>query len=185
MKIPDFDRRIAAPALCLCTLAGTLFCLIAGEFDLHATGLEYDAKTELLERLSPGGARRAGILSGAASQHDANLFVVAETATTAAAEVDRLVRAIVSKDSSTVLSTQATIEQGDGPASRRIELQATIEGRIEAIQRVLFNLETSAPMMLVDTFTMQPIERGASRKEAQAPLLQATLTLSAYWRRGT
>ncbi len=177
--IPNIDRRIAATLLYLCLLGSALVFAILGQFDLAAMRAEGEAKTALLTRLS-----RANLASAASDtrQPMSNPFVTAETATTAAAEIDRLIRAIAAKAGGTVLSTQATSETSNAPV-RRIDVQAVIEGNLEIIQRVLFNLEAGSPMIFIDDLTLIKAERRSGRTDvAQSPHLQANVAMNAFWR---
>jgi general secretion pathway protein M len=110
-----------------------------------------------------------------------NPFVVAETETLAASEVDRLVRAVVTEANGSVLSSRTSVESEPNAATQRIKVEAVIEGRIEVIQRTLFSLETSTPLVLIDDLLMQPTERSSNGTDA--PTLQMNLTLNAFWRR--
>ncbi|HEY0330280.1 MAG TPA: type II secretion system protein GspM [Rhodopseudomonas sp.] len=184
MKLSLRDRRVAAPAIFGCLLAAAI--LVAGlqQAALDAAVLERDAKTELIERLRRTDPARAG--GGAARQAPRqDPYVASETATLAAAEIDRLVRTVVTKVNGAVLSTQVTVERGDDAAMRRIEVHAVIEGPIEAIQHTLFDLETGAPLMFVSDLELQPAERAGAKQDAnQPPRLQGTMALNAYWRSG-
>ncbi len=182
-KTIALDRRIAAPAIVASLLGASIFYTALAQEQLDAARAEREAKLELLSRLSGNTAPGTGAASATSAMAPDMLFVAAETSTTAAAEVDRLVRAVVVKANGAVQSTQASIEQATDVPAKRIEIQAIIDGELETIQRMLVNLETGAPLIFVDDFTLQPIERlTGKRGKAQTPLLQASLTLSAFWR---
>ena len=178
------DRRIVAPLLLAVHLVAAIGVVVAAQSDLDSMQAEIASKTALAERLSrtmPGPRAAAG--DGAEQARPATPFVTAESETLAAAEVDRLVRAVTTEAAGTVLSSQAEVARESEASMRKIEVQAVIEGRIEALQRVLFTLETGAPLMFVDDVSVQPVERSETKSDAaQMPVLQATLTLSAYWR---
>jgi len=182
MKLSLRDRRVAAPAILGCLLAASIFIAGLQQAALDAARLERDAKAELIGRLRQADPNRGGAPRQAPRE---DLFVAAETATLAAAEIDRLVRSVVGKVNGAVLSTQATVERGDDATMRRIEVQAVIEGPIEAIQRTLFDLETGAPVMFVSDLELQPIERSAAKRDVnQPPRLQGTMAFNAFWRSG-
>jgi len=179
------DRRIVAPALLLANLIAAIWVIVAAQADLDSMQAEIETKTALAERLSRTMPRPVGGDGADPARRAATPFVTAETETLAAAEVDRLVRAVTTEAAGAVLSSQAEVARESDAPMRRIEVQAIIEGRIEALQRVLFTLETGAPLMFVDDVSVQPVERSEAKSEAaQMPVLQATLTLSAYWRSG-
>lgn len=182
MNLSLRDRRVAAPIILGFMLATTIFIAAFQQAALEAARLERDAKLELIERLRLADPTRAGAARQAPRQDP---FVVSETATLAAAEIDRLIRTVVTRVNGAVLSTQATVERDDNAAMRRIEVQAVIEGPIEAIQHTLFELETGAPVILISDLELQPVERSTGKRDAmQAPRLQGTLALSAFWRSG-
>lgn len=178
------DRRMAAPAFTIGALAVAVTWAVIAQLDLNARQAERDAKSELADRLSNQAAARGRN----ASADLANLgspFIDAETATTAAAEIDRLVRAAVAKAQGAVVSTQAAIDTASGTAARRIGIRAVIEGRIATIQRVLLTLETSTPVIFIDELALQPKESTSGRSEKGSdPQLQVSLALSAFWRSG-
>ncbi|WP_371425235.1 type II secretion system protein GspM [Tardiphaga sp.] len=176
------DRRIAAPAVIASLFGGIISYIAIAQDRLDIARVERDTKLDLIERLSGRAKGNATVTTTDITVPDLP-FVAAETETTAAAEVDRLIRAVVMKANGAVLSTQASIERGNDTTTRRIEIQAVIEGQIEAIQRTLFNLEIGAPLIFIDDLALQLVERSSGKNEkAQMPLLQASLTLSAFWR---
>jgi hypothetical protein len=176
------DRRVAASSIVACALSGMILYAAGEQQILDTARAERDAKLRLLERLSPGKRSQESVTSAASLLTP---FVVAETSTTAAAEADRRIRAVTAEANGVVLSTQASVEQGSDAATRRIEVQAVIEGQLDAVQRSLFNLETGPVLMFIDELTLQPVERNAGRTtNPQSPLLQVSLTLSAFWRSG-
>lgn len=182
-KTITLDRRIAAPTIIASMLGASIFYAALAQEQLDAARAERDSKLELLSRLSGNTASRTGTAPTTSAMAPDMLFVVAETSTTAAAEVDRLVRAVVVKANGTIQSTQTSIEQATDVSAKRIEIQAIIEGELETIQRMLVNIETGTPLMFIDDITLQPIERQTTKRgKPQTPPLQASLTLSAFWR---
>lgn len=172
--------RPAGALVVLLVLAGIATTAVVIVSDrLASDSLERDAKADLADQLAHTAPDR---LTAAATADLRDPFVAAATETLAAAEVDRLVRATVLKAPAAVLSSRAAVDrEGDAPV-RRIAVEAVIEGRIEAVQRVLFNLETGTPLILVDDLSVQPTETASKGAQPAAPVLHATMTLSAYWR---
>jgi hypothetical protein len=178
------DRRIGAPAVTVVILSVTIAAAVAAQMDLDARRSERDLKAELADRLAASSATR-GKSDEADFARLGTPFLRAETATTAAAELDRMLRATVAKAQGAVVSTQATIEAGGDPTARRIDIRAAIEGRNAAIQRALLQLETGAPAIFIEELTLQPKETAQGKNERNPdPLLQVSLTLNAAWRSG-
>ena len=154
--------------------------------DLSAAGEERDAKAELLQR-SVAASRRAQVAPRAPT---ADPFVPADTATLAAAAVDAQLRALASEAGLSLLSSRADAKPDEpGTASAgigtRIEGQAVVEGRNEALRALLVKLETGLPTVLVDDLAIEPAEADqAALGDPQAPRLHMSLTLSAYWQPG-
>ncbi len=55
---------------------------------------------------------------------------------------------------------------------------------LKALRALLYQLESGTPYVFVDALTVQPASAAAGRA-AEDPLLRATLSLRAFWRRGT
>jgi general secretion pathway protein M len=182
VTMPTVARPVAALILLLVLTALGGFAVAVASAELAALRLERDAKTELIERLARTmPAQPAARRDAVADQRDP--FTTASSESLAAAEVDRLVRAAILKATAAVLSTRAVIERETDAGARRIAVEAVVEGRVEALQRVLFNLETAMPVILVDDLAIQPAaEGGGKRADAAAPVLHASMTLSAWWR---
>ena len=151
--------------------------------NLGAATDELDAKSTFVTRSLAN--RSVGSKAAGKPAEDADLAVVAESGTLAAARVDALVRATVVEAGGTVLSSRAEAKQdeaGKAGTAERIEVQAVIQGQIEALQAGLYRLESGTPMILVDNLSVHPVEVSDDPEQRpQAPLLTATLTLSAYW----
>jgi general secretion pathway protein M len=148
---------------------------------LGAATDELDAKSAFVTRSLTD--RSVGSKAAAKPTEDRDLAVVAESGTLAAARVDALVRATVVEAGGTVLSSRAEAKQdeaGKPGTAERIEVQAVIQGQIDALQASLYHLESGTPMILVDNLSLRP-GSDDSEQRPQAPLLTATLTLSAYW----
>ncbi len=153
---------------------------------LSAASEERDAQADLLER-SVAASRRAQI---APTLSAADPFVPADTATLAAAAIDSDLRSLATAAGLTLLSSRADAKPdepgaADAGVGTRVEDQAVIEGRNEALQTLLVRLETGTPTVLVDDLAIEPAEvDGAVAGDPQAPRLRISLTLSAYWRPG-
>ena len=118
-----------------------------------------------------------------------DLTVVADTDTLAAARIDAVVRSAIVDAGGAVLSSRSEAkhdEPSGAGTSERIEVQAVVQGSIESLQAGLFHLESGRPAILVDALSARPVEGVQdAAPPSLAPVLTATLTLSAYWERRT
>lgn len=184
MKQIKLERYVAAPIVLAAVLACGLFYGCTEAARLNAARLEREATADLAARLArPLPQRLAETRSAAATGDNGNPFVAADTETLAAAEIDRLVRTTAADAKGAVLSSRTSVEREANTGTRRIKVEAVMEGRIEIIQRTLFDLETRVPLVLVDDLVVQPADRGTGAPDVPAaPLLQANVTLTAFWR---
>lgn len=183
MKQIKLERRVAAPSILAALLACALFYGGTETARLNAARLEREATADLAARLARPLPQRLAETRSAAATGDGNPFVTADTETLAAAEIDRLVRTTAADAKGAVLSSRTSVEPEANAETRRIKVEAVMEGRIEVIQRTLFDLETRVPLVLVDDLVVQPADRGTGAPDVPAaPLLQANVTLTAFWR---
>lgn len=84
----------------------------------------------------------------------------------------------------------AGLVSSGGEAAKRdeapdtIRLQATLDMNMQALRAILYQLESGTPYVFVDALTVQPASATAGRA-VEDPLLRATMSLHAFWRRGT
>ena len=161
-----------------------LFAVGASWADLAAVTEERDAKADLLER-SVAAGRRAALQPAAVAVTDP--FVVADTATLAAAGVDADLRALALSCGLSLRSSRAEAKPDEpgatGGIGTRIEDQAIVEGQNDALQALLVKLHAGTPVVIVDDLAIEPAEaEQATLSDPQAPRLRMSLTVSAYWR---
>jgi len=83
----------------------------------------------------------------------------------------------------------AIISSGLEPTKREdtpdtIRLQATFEVGLVALQAILYRLETGTPYVFVEALAIQPAGAAGGRP-SEDPLLRATLSVRAFWRRSS
>jgi general secretion pathway protein M len=83
----------------------------------------------------------------------------------------------------------AIISSGPEPTKREdtpdtIRLQATFEVGLVALQTILYRLESGTPYVFVEALAIQPAGAAGGRPP-EDPLLRATLSVRAFWRRGS
>jgi hypothetical protein len=83
----------------------------------------------------------------------------------------------------------AIISSGLEPTKREdtpdtIRLQATFEVGLVALQAILYRLESGTPYVFVEALAIQPAGAAGGRPP-EDPLLRATLSVRAFWRKGS
>src|SRR5262245_7462115 len=83
----------------------------------------------------------------------------------------------------------AIISSGLEPTKREdtpdtIRLQATFEVGLAALQTILYRLESGTPYVFVEALAIQPAGAAGGRPP-EDPLLRATLSVRAFWRKGS
>ena len=183
MRAVQIGRPTLAVLVLLAAAGMFALALIALLDHLQTSQIERDAKAEMAERLLRNRLLRPVTAAKDSGGQPDDLLVVAGSETLAAAEVDRLVRGSVLKASAAVLSSRASVDRDGDKTMRRIAVEAVVEGGMDALQRLLFKLETGSPMIIVEELSVQPtIVSGDRSARDDSQILHATLALSAYWR---
>jgi hypothetical protein len=174
----DREQTISIAALALLLV----LCVLAVQLSVQARSdavQEFAERREMIVRLEarsrtdgrPAAAAPAAAFLAAATQGLAGAQLQAHLAQVAGAEQVGL------------------ISSGIEPAKREdapdtIRLSATMELGSGALQAILHRLETGAPYVFVEALTVQPAGTTTDRP-AEDPLLRATLSVRAFWRRGS
>lgn len=108
-------------------------------------------------------------------------FLTAPTQGLAGAQLQAYLQETAAAQHATMISSglDAT-RHDDRPDS--IRLQATLDMNLEALQRMLYQLESGTPYVFVDSLSVQIPGTGAKRA-VEDPLLRVTLGLRAIWQR--
>jgi hypothetical protein len=161
----------AAFAALLLAVAGLTLALWLGNIELRG---EYEAKAGLLDRLKQNRAG-AGRIAAPGPQSAA---ILAATETLAASELQKQVVERVTKAGGAVRSARAEVtREAVADGVQRLVARLSFDGSMAALQSLLFDLETGAPFIFVDTLAVQPSSPAMGVDET----LQVTLVLSAYW----
>jgi len=75
------------------------------------------------------------------------------------------------------------VEAPTQEAPDAIRVQATLEISLNALQKLLYEIETGTPYLTVDSLAIQPSSVSVEQESPQASL-RVTLTLRGLWRRG-
>jgi len=160
-----------------------IVCVSVLGFSLQArfaAAQELDARSEVLSQLEAHiKARNARPTSGAVAP--AAAFLTAQTQGLAGAQLEAHLQQMAAAQHATVISSGLDpTRHEDRPDS--IRLQATLDMNLEALQRMLYQLESGTPYVFVDSLSVQIPGSGAHRA-VEDPLLRVTLGLRAIWQR--
>jgi general secretion pathway protein M len=139
---------------------------------------EFAGRSEALSRLE------ARLRADATARHAVAppaAFVDAPTQGLAGAQLQAYLAQVVGSQQAGLVSSGLESTKRED-TSDTIRLQVTMEAGLSALQRILHRLESGTPYVFVEALALQPAGAAAGRP-AEDPLLRATLTVRAFWRR--
>lgn len=109
--------------------------------------------------------------------------ITAPTETVAASQLSEIILTELKEAGGTVHSIQAetttdTIDDG----LRRLNAQINFDSSMDALQKLLFHLETAMPFIFVDSIVVQPAPTSENGTISAEVLLRVTLVASSYWK---
>lgn len=157
------------------------FVTIGVLFEARAVALrELTERRDGLERLEARVRQNAGRPIAAAPPA---AFIEAPTQGLASAALQaHLAQLAEAEHAGLVLSGEEAAKREDAPDT--IRLQATLDMNMTALRALLYRLESGTPYVFVDALAVQPASVAEGRA-AEDPLLRATLSYRALWRKGT
>lgn len=178
---PSANRERIISVAAFATLVLICVATIGVLFDARAVALrELTERRDGLERLEARVRQNAGRPIAAAPPA---AFIEAPTQGLASAALQaHLAQLAEAQHAGLVLSGEETAKRED--ASDTIRLEATLDMNTKALRALLYQLESGTPYAFVDALAVQPASVAAGRA-AEDPLLRATLSLRAFWRKGT
>ncbi|SHN87837.1 type II secretion system protein GspM [Bradyrhizobium erythrophlei] len=174
----DREQAISVAVLAVLLLA----CLFVAGLSVQMrsdAGSELAEHRELLSRLDTKMRAGAGRLNGAAPP---SAFLDAPTTGIANAKLQAYLAQLADLQQAGLVSTGAEPAKGD-EAVDTVRIQATLDMNTRALRAVLYQLESGTPYVFVDTLTLQPASTTAGH--AEDPILRVTMSLRAFWRRGS
>jgi len=169
---------VSALAVMLIACAGSVAMTLAIRADAAA---ELSERQSLLDRLEAR-ARPHGKSDpqGKAAVAPAEAFLDAATPGLAAADLEAHVAHLADRNAALVsFGTQASAGE---EAAGIVRIEASLDISLNALQGLLYQLESGTPYVFVDSVTVRaPTTAAAAAAENQA--LRVTLTLHALWRR--
>jgi len=105
-------------------------------------------------------------------------FLNAPTSGLASAQLEAYLAQLASAQQASVVSSG--VEQANKDAPENVRVQATLDIRYDALQTLLYQLETGTPYVFVDLLTLQPAS--ASQLQSNDSIMKVTVSLRALWR---
>jgi len=142
---------------------------------------QFEAKTQALDDLKrQTGALRANDNSVPVATR--LTVIAAPTETIAASDLQKKLLALIEQAGGTAHSIQAEVTNDTvGGGLRRITAVIVFDGSIEALQKILFTLETAKPFIFTDAMTVQPAPTSTTSIKA-GDMVRVTLGTSSYWK---
>jgi general secretion pathway protein M len=166
---------VAALVLLVLTCAFTTELLLQARYD---AGQELAEHRELLSRLET--RVRAGASQPIAAAPP-SAFLDAPTQGLASAQLQAYLAQLAERQHAGLMSSGGEAAKRDD-APDTIRLQATLDMNLKALRAILYQLESGTPYVFVDALAVQPAS--AAGRAVEDPLLRATVSLHAVWRRG-
>jgi general secretion pathway protein M len=174
----DREQAIAIAVLAVLLLACIFTTGLSVQMRSNASG-ELAEHRELLSRLETRMRADAGRSNVAAPPM---AFLDAPTPGIASAKLQTYLAQLTDLQHAGLVSSGGEAAKRD-EAPDTIRLQATLDMNTKALRAILYQLESGTPYVFVDALTLQPTSTTAGRVED--PLLRATMSLRAFWRRGS
>jgi len=168
---------------------GAVLCLMMGCVLLVGYSLTRQAgaaeelaeRRAVLTRLVRASASGGGSGSAKAVEAPAAAFIDAPTQGQAGAQLQSHFARLAREQNATVASSGVEAPTQEAPDAIRV--QATLEISLNALQKLLYEIETGTPYLTVDSLAIQPSSVSVGQESPQASL-RVTLTLRGLWRRG-
>ena len=175
------DREQAVSLAVLVLLMLTCVCAAGLSLQMRSdAGQELAQRRELLSRLETRMRADTGRPIAAAPP---TAFLTAPTQGIASAQLQAYLAQLADLQHAGLMSSGEEAAKRD-EAPDTIRLQATLDMNMKALRAMLYQLESGTPYVFVDALTVQPGSSTAGRI-IEDPPLRATLSLRAFWRRGT
>lgn len=185
MRLPTklllMRQQWAAAGVLVALLLG---CVLVASFALEmraSAAEELAERRQLLSRLTSASA--AGAMAGREGRAVAppTAFIDAPTQGQAGAQLQSHLARLAFEQRASVASS--AVEPPAQEVSDSIRVQATLAISLDALQMLLYRLETGMPYVAVESLSVQPSGAAARQADRAAPL-RVTLILRSLWRRG-
>jgi general secretion pathway protein M len=177
--VPGLSREqaisLAAAVALMLTCMFTMALLLQTRSDAARELAEHRELLSRLESRARTGASQSVAVAPPAA------FLDAPTQGLASAQLQTYLAALADRQHAALISSGGDSAKHDD-APDTIRLQATLDMSTRALRAMLYQFESGEPYVFVDALTVQPAS--AAGGAVEDPLLRATVTLRAIWRRG-
>jgi hypothetical protein len=173
-------EQLAALGALLVVLLG---CVLGAGYSLSLRGDAADElaeRRELLARLARAPAAAGASGPARIVEAPAAAFIDAPTHGQAGAQLQSYFARLATEQNATV--ALAGVEAATREAPEDVLVQATLEISLDALQALLYQLETGTPYLTVGSLSVRPASPAAQRMTPDGPL-RVSLTLRGHWRR--
>jgi hypothetical protein len=178
--MPRLDREQAVSVAALALLLSLCVYVVGLLLQVRADAVsEASERREMLSRLEA----KFQTISNRPATAAPPAFLDASTQGLASAQLQSYLAQLASDQNASLVSSGGEAAKRDDVPDT-IRLQATLDLNLKGLRAVLYQLETGTPYVFVDALTIQPAGANAGRA-AEDPLLRTTLSLRAFWRRGS
>jgi general secretion pathway protein M len=176
----DREKALSVAALFILVLA----CILAPALTLNArSGASQDLadEQEMLARLEAAHQRSGPKPAPGAEMGTApdTAFLNAQTSGLAGAQFEAYLSQLALAQQASVISSGVQ-QANHADAPEIVRIQAMLDIHYDALQTLLYQLETGTPYVFVDSLTLQP-PSAASQHDAHDSIMKVTLNLSALW----
>jgi general secretion pathway protein M len=176
----DREQTISIGVLSLLLLACA--CAVELSFQVRSEAAqEFTERQEMLSRLEAMSRRAAP--GGPAGAAPPVAFLDAPSQGLAGAQLQSYLAEVAGARQGALISSGLEQAKREDPTDT-IRLQATLDASWNALQAMLYQLESGTPYVIVEALAVQPTGAVTGRP-IEDPLLRCTLSLRAFWRRGT
>jgi general secretion pathway protein M len=181
----EIGRPVGAVLVLAAVLIGLLVTYWLAGSSLSALQSNYNARQDLVDTLRKRRISTGIALHRAGAGH-ADPFLSAPTETLAASALDDNIRRIANASNGTVVSSHPVVDHDSQSPGNRIEIKAVIDGKIDALQTLLFQLETGTPLVFVDELSLEVRSDSIDGSGAGTnPNVHMAATFVAYWKSAT
>jgi len=150
-------------------------------WSLHAASLAAESIHTQSETLAALRSRLSALTADAsrAEEAAASVFLPGETPAIAGAALQRLVAATVESAAGRVTESEiAPTESEEDPG--RVDLRVSFDTEIVGLQKILFDLESGSPILLIRDLSVQTGGETAEMADASPPL-RVVAVVGGYW----
>lgn len=184
---PALRRLLALAVLASLLIFGaSAVAWVIGEYDdTQAAAQQLQAAIERRQKVEAKLAELQAELAGL-KQHQTSAvgFMQSSTESLAAAELQSRIKSVVEGAHGELRSTQILPGREEG-GFRRVAIRGQIVADIAALQRILYQLESSAPFVFLDNVEIRARATSRAKAQGENPALDVRFDLYGYLRRAT